>query len=195
MGAYSPAPPFTAAIEAEVMARIIRPTLAEMAARGTPFHGVLFAGLMLTATGPRLIEYNVRFGDPECQVLMLRLESDLLPMLRDAATGRLPEAPRWRDAPALLVVLTTQGYPGAYRNGTAIRGLERAAEVSGVTLFHAGTRLVDGVLQAHGGRVLGVGAVAPDIAAARDAAYAAIARIDWPEAAFRRDIAWRALPG
>ena len=194
MGAYSPAPAFTPAIEAEVMARIIRPSLAEMAARGTPFTGVLFAGLMLTATGPRLIEYNVRFGDPECQVLMLRLESDLLPFLRDAAAGHLPaEPPRWRDAPALVVVMANQGYPGPVVNGSAIAGLEAAAAVPGVAIFHAGTRGAPGAITAHGGRVLGVAAMAADLAAARDAAYAAIALIDWPEGQFRRDIGWRAL--
>ncbi len=195
MGAYSPAPAFTPAIEAEVMARIIRPTLAEMAARGTPFSGVLFAGLMLTATGPRLIEYNVRFGDPECQVLMLRLESDLLPFLHAAAHGRLPaEPPRWRDAAALVVVMASRGYPGPVVNGSAIGGLEAAAAVPGVAIFHAGTRGGPGAITAHGGRVLGVGAAAPDLAAARDAAYAAIGLIDWPEGQYRRDIGWRALP-
>ncbi len=195
MGAYSPAPAFTPAIEAEVMERIIHPTLAEMAARGTPFHGVLFAGLMLTATGPRLIEYNVRFGDPECQVLMLRLASDLLPFLRDAAAGHLPaEAPRWREDPALVVVMASLGYPGAVVNGSAIGGLDAAAAVPGVVVFHAGTRGGSGAITAHGGRVLGIGATARDLAAARNAAYAAIGLIDWPEGQYRRDIGWRALP-
>jgi phosphoribosylamine--glycine ligase len=194
MGAYSPAPAFTPAIEAEVMARIIRPSLAEMAARGTPFTGVLFAGLMLTATGPRLIEYNVRFGDPECQVLMPRLDSDLLDLLHRCATGRLAGAvPRWRDETALTVVMAADGYPGEPKKGTAIGGLA-AAEATGATVFHAGTALAgDGTLIANGGRVLGVTATGAAAAEAQRRAYAAVDRIDWPGGFCRRDIGWRAL--
>ena len=189
MGAYSPAPALSPALQAEAMERIIQPCLDEMAARGTPFTGVLFAGLMLTAQGPKLIEFNVRFGDPECQVLMLRLESDLLPLLHAAAQGRLAgQAPRWRDDSALLVVLATRGYPGAYPSGSEIRGL---AGLPGI--FHAGTRRQGERILAQGGRVLGVGAIGATLAEARDAAYATIDRIDWPEGFCRRDIGWRAL--
>ena len=191
MGAYSPAPAFTDAQRATVMTRIIRPCLDEMAARGTPFTGVLFAGLMLTAQGPRLIEFNVRFGDPECQALLLRLESDLLELLDAAAHGRLAgHTPHWRDEAAILVVLATRGYPGAYRNGSEIRGLD---SVRGAQLFHAGTRRDGARILAHGGRVLGVGATGATLAEARAAAGLAIAAIDWPEGFCRGDIGWRAL--
>ena len=191
MGAYSPAPAFTDAQRDAVMAGIIRPCLDEMAARGTPFTGVLFAGLMLTAQGPRLIEFNVRFGDPECQALLLRLESDLLELLDAAAHGRLAgHAPRWRADAAILVVLATRGYPGAYRNGSEIRGLEA---VRGAQVFHAGTRRDGARILAHGGRVLGVGATGATLADARAAVGSAIAAIDWPEGFCRGDIGWRAL--
>ncbi len=195
MGAYSPPPAFTPGLEAEVMARIVRPSLAEMARRGTPFRGVLFAGLMLTAAGPKLIEFNVRFGDPECQALMLRLRSDLLAALLAAAEGRLGEvALEWDPRPSLCVVMAAEGYPGAYRRGTAIRGLDRAAAVPGVQVFHAGTAAgPDGAVLAQGGRVLGVTAVGETVRAARDAAYRAVDAIDWPEGFCRRDIAYRAL--
>ncbi|MBW8268358.1 phosphoribosylamine--glycine ligase [Caldovatus aquaticus] len=195
MGAYSPPPAFTAAIEDEVMARIVRPTLAEMARRGTPFRGVLFAGLMLTAEGPRLIEFNVRFGDPECQALLVRLRSDLLSALLAACDGELADFDlRWEPLHALVVVMAAKGYPGPYVKGTEIRGLERAARVPGVHIFHAGTaRREDGALIAVGGRVLGVAGTGATLRAARDAAYAAVDAIDWPEGFCRRDIGWRAL--
>lgn len=197
MGAYSPPPVFTDALRDEVMARIIRPTLAEMARRGTPFRGVLFAGLMLTETGPRLIEYNVRFGDPECQALMVRLRSDLLLALLAAVDGGLRDFDlRWDARPSLTVVMAAAGYPGAYAKGTEIRGLDRAAAIPGVQVFHAGTaRRADGAVVAAGGRVLGVTAVAGTLAEARDAAYRAVDAIDWPEGFCRRDIAYRALTG
>ena len=194
MGAYSPPPAFTVALQAEVMARIIRPTLAEMARRGTPFRGVLFAGLMLTADGPRLIEYNVRFGDPECQALLLRLESDLLAALLAACDGGLRDvALRWRDSHSLVVVMAARGYPGAHAKGAEIRGLDRAAAVPGVRVFHAGTARVDGAVVANGGRVLGVGATGATLLEARDAAYRAVEALDWPEGFCRRDIGARAL--
>jgi phosphoribosylamine---glycine ligase len=194
MGAYSPAPCFTPAIEAEVMDRIIRPTAREMARRGTPCSGVLFAGLMLTKTGPRLIEYNVRFGDPECQVLTLRLENDLLQLLLSCAEGRLGHvSPSWRDGFALTVVMAAEGYPGEPRQGTEIKGLDRAAALPGVTVFHAGTKTDGGRLLAKGGRVLNISAVGSTVAEARARAYAAVDAVDWPEGFCRRDIAWRAL--
>ncbi|MFN3447221.1 MAG: phosphoribosylamine--glycine ligase [Roseococcus sp.] len=197
MGAYSPPPAWTPALEAEVMATCIRPVLAEMARRGAPFTGVLFAGLMLTEAGPRLLEFNVRFGDPECQALMLRLRSDLLPALVAATQGELAMFDlRWERLASILVVMAAEGYPEAPRTGTEIRGLEAAAQVPDVTIFHAGTaRREDGALVAAGGRVLGVGAVGATLAEARAAAYAAVERIDWPGGFCRRDIGWRALKG
>jgi phosphoribosylamine---glycine ligase len=195
MGAYSPAPIFTAAAESEVMARILRPTAEEMARRGTPCQGVLFAGLMMTREGPKLIEYNCRFGDPECQVLMQRLESDLLPILLACAKGNLTDlpAPAWSADPALTVVLAAEGYPGTPRKGTEIRGVAKAEKLDGVTVFHAGTALQGERLVANGGRVLNVTARGNTVAEARARAYAAIERIDWPEGFCRKDIAWRAL--
>ena len=195
MGAYSPPPVFTEALREQVMAEVVRPTLAEMARRGTPFRGVLFAGLMLTAQGPKLIEFNVRFGDPECQALMVRLRSDLLLALLAAADGELRDFTlRWDPRPSLTVVMAAAGYPGAYAKGTEIRGLERAAAVPGVEVFHAGTaRRADGALVATGGRVLGVTAVGESLQAARDAAYRAVDAIDWPAGFCRRDIAYQAL--
>ncbi len=197
MGAYSPAPAFTAAMQGEVMNRIIQPCLDEMARRGMPFRGVLFAGLMLTAQGPKLIEFNVRFGDPECQVLMLRLQSDLLELLHASAHGTLSgRIPLWSEKAAILVVMATRGYPGAYTNGSEIRGLAAAGATPGVRIFHAGTRAADGRITAHGGRVLGIGATGDTLAEARAAATTAIAAIDWPEGFCRSDIGWRALtPG
>ncbi len=195
MGAYSPAPAFTPALEAQVMASCIQPVLAELERRGAPFRGVLFAGLMLTADGPKLLEFNVRFGDPECQALMLRLESDLLPALLAAARGDLSGiALDWSAEPSLLVVMAAEGYPGTPRAGTRIGGLNAAAAVPGVQVFHAGTRAgEDGAVLAAGGRVLGIGARAATLRAARDAAYAAVDALDWPEGFCRRDIGWRAL--
>ncbi|MBY0338730.1 MAG: phosphoribosylamine--glycine ligase [Acetobacteraceae bacterium] len=195
MGAYSPPPVFTEALRDEVMARIVRPTLVEMARRGTPFRGVLFAGLMITADGPKLIEFNVRFGDPECQALMLRLKSDLLPALLAACQGELSTFDlRWESDASILVVMAAEGYPGTPRKGTEIRGLERAAQLPGVQIFHAGTALTeDGRLVANGGRVLGIGATGRTLRDARDAAYAAVDLIEWPEGFCRRDIGHRAL--
>nr|WP_294168979.1 phosphoribosylglycinamide synthetase C domain-containing protein [uncultured Sphingomonas sp.] len=174
---------------------MVRPTLAEMARRAAPFRGVLFVGLMLTATGPRLIEFNARFGDPECQALMLRLRSDLLEALLAACDGRLADTDlRWSDAHSLVVVMAARGYPGAYGKGTAIRCLDRAAAVPCAQVFHAGTGAgPDGAVLATGGRVLGIGARGNTLREARDAAYEAAAAVDWPEGFYRRDIGHRAL--
>ena len=194
MGAYSPAPVVTAEIERIALDRIFKPTVAAMKAEGCPFKGVLFAGLMVTKAGPRLLEFNVRFGDPECQVLMARLKSDLLPALVAARDGELKEFDlRWHDEPALCVVMAAKGYPGAHARNTPIRGLERAAAVEGVRIFHAGTARAGGDIVAVGGRVLGVTARGASVAEARQRAYAAVDAIDWPGGFCRRDIAWRAL--
>jgi phosphoribosylamine--glycine ligase len=194
MGAYSPAPCLTAALEAEIMARIIRPTVAAMAAEGRPFKGVLFAGLMLTAEGPQLIEYNTRFGDPECQVLMMRLKSDLLPALIAARDGALKDFDlRWRDETALCVVLAAKGYPGEPLKGTEIGGLKEAGHRDGVKIFHAGTRAEGGKILADGGRVLGVTALGASAEEAQRKAYETVDRIAWPEGFCRRDIGWRAV--
>lgn len=194
MGAYAPPPAFTPALEQVTMERIVLPTLAEMARRGTPFRGVLFAGLMLTDDGPKLIEFNVRLGDPECQVLMLRLQSDLLPALMAARDGELRHFDlRWRKEAALGVVLAAQGYPESPHPAGEIRGLAEAATTPGVEIFHSGTRSEDGRILPEGGRVLTVCATGPDLRKARDAAYAAVDRIDWPEGFCRRDIGWQAL--
>lgn len=197
MGAYSPPPALTPGVEQAVMERVIRPTLAEMTRRGTPFRGVLFAGLMLTADGPKLIEFNVRFGDPECQALLLRLRSDLLPALLAACDGELERFDlRWNDTASIGVVMASRGYPEAPERGSEIRGLDRAASVPGVMVFHAGTESdAAGRVRAAGGRVLTVCAAAPTLAAARDAAYAGVAAIDWPEGFCRKDIGHRALRG
>ena len=194
MGAYSPAPVMTPQMEQATLERIIRPTIAEMARRGTPFSGVLYAGLMIDATGPRLVEYNVRFGDPEAQVLMLRLKSDIVPALMACATGGLDQVTLdWHDDPALTVVMAAEGYPGAYSKGDVIGGLGAAGSVDGVTVFHAGTRVGAGGVEAHGGRVLNISAIGATVAEARTRAYAAVDRVDWPGGFVRRDIAWRAL--
>jgi phosphoribosylamine---glycine ligase len=194
MGAYSPAPCVTPAIEREVMERIIGPTVRGMAAEGRPYKGVLYAGLMLAREGPKLIEYNVRFGDPECQVLLPRLMSDLLPALMAARDGVLDGFDlRWHDEAAVCVVLAAKGYPGDPVKGTEIAGLTEAASDPAVRIFHAGTRLDGARLLADGGRVLDVVALGRDVAAARATAYAAIDRIRWPGGFWRRDIGWRAL--
>ncbi len=194
MGAYSPPPALSPALAEVAMQRIVHPALAELARQGTPFRGVLFAGLMMTAEGPKLIEFNARFGDPECQALVLRLRSDLLPALQAACDGELAHfALRWADEASVAVVMAARGYPGDPVKGTEIRGLERAAAVPGVQLFHAGTQLLEGRLVATGGRVLTVCATGADLRAARDAAYRAMAAIDWPEGFCRHDIGWRAL--
>lgn len=194
MGAYSPPPSFTPALNDEVMARIIRPALAEMATRGHPFRGVLFAGLMLTEQGPKLIEFNVRFGDPECQALLVRLKSDLLTALLAAADGALDHFDlRWSDQHSMGVVMATRGYPGSYAKGSEIRRLERAAELPGVVVFHAGTRTDGGHIVANGGRVLTVIGTGATLQEARDRAYAGVAAIDWPEGFCRSDIGHHAL--
>lgn len=194
MGAYSPAPIMDAAMCARVMDAIIKPTVATMAADGTPFKGVLFAGLMITEEGPQLIEYNVRFGDPECQVLMLRLESDLLPALLASAKGGLSGVElQWRDACAVTVVMAANGYPGDYAKGDAIGGLDAAGAVEGVQIFHAGTARKDGQITANGGRVLNITATGANVSEAVARAYRAVDLIDWPGGFCRRDIAWRAL--
>ena len=192
MGAYSPASIFTAELEARVMAEIVRPTVEALAAEGMPYSGILFAGLMLTADGPKLIEYNARFGDPECQVLMMRLETDLLDLLLLTAQDRLAEAepPRMRAGAALTVVLAAQGYPGTAAKGGAIAGLD-AAEQDGAKVFHAGTALDGGGLVANGGRVLAVTASGATVAEARGLAYAAVDAIHFPSGFCRRDIGWR----
>ena len=194
MGAYSPAAVMTPAIVQRTLDEIIRPTVTAMAARGTPFRGVLFAGLMIGADGPKLIEYNTRFGDPECQVLMMRLKSDLLAALLATADGVLGSFDlRWRDDPALTVVMAARGYPGHYSKGDEIRGLAQAAVLPGVEIFHAGTRREGDRILADGGRVLNVTARGATIAQARDRAYAAVAAIDWPGGFCRSDIGWRAV--
>ena len=194
MGAYSPAPVMTEEMIRRTMDEIIYPTVRAMAAEGMPYRGVLYAGLMITDAGPKLIEYNCRFGDPECQVLMMRLKSDLLPALIATVDGELANFDlRWHDEPALTVVMAARGYPGDYVKGTEIRGLYAAAAVEGVQIFHAGTKADGDRILANGGRVLNVTAMGATIAEARERAYAAIDRLDWPEGFCRRDIAWRAL--
>jgi phosphoribosylamine---glycine ligase len=194
MGAYSPAAVMTPQLIERTMESIIQPTVRAMAERGTPFKGVLFAGLMLTAAGPKLIEYNVRFGDPECQVLMLRLKSDLLAALLATVDGVLKTFDlRWHEDAALSVVLAARGYPGQHAVGTEIRGLEAAGALDHVEVFHAGTAREGGRLIATGGRVLAVTARAHSVGEARRRAYAAVARIDWPEGFYRTDIGWRAV--
>jgi phosphoribosylamine---glycine ligase len=194
MGAYSPPPALTAAIAEAAMARIVRPALAELARRGTPFRGFLFAGLMLTPEGPKLIEFNARLGDPEFQAVVLRLRSDLLAAVKATCDGELDHfALHWHDDAAIAVVMAARGYPGEPVKGSEIRGLERAAGEPGVRIFHAGTARREGRLVATGGRVLAVCATGADLRAARDAAYRAVDAIDWPEGFCRRDIGWRAL--
>jgi phosphoribosylamine--glycine ligase len=194
MGAYSPAPVMTPEMSERVMAEVIRPTVAGMAKRGLPFQGVLFAGLMIGKAGPKLIEYNVRFGDPECQVLMMRLKDDLLTLLIAAADGTLDRVSvRWHSEAALTVVMAAKGYPGLYGRGSEIRNIAAAAEGDDVEVFQAGTQLKDGKLIAVGGRVLNVSALGKDVREAQKRAYEAVDRIDWPEGFCRRDIGWRAL--
>ena len=195
MGAYSPAPVLTPALEARALDEIVAPTVRAMREAGTPFSGVLYAGLMLTATGPKLIEYNVRFGDPECQVLMARFGGDLLATLLAVAEGRLGEvAPQFCDETALTVVVAAKGYPGTPKAGGRIGGIA-AAEAAGATVFQAGTKMADGALVASGGRVLAVTAVAADIETARAAAYSGVAAIDFADGFFRHDIGARAIEG
>ena len=194
MGAYSPAPVLTPEIEARAMEEIVKPTMRIMAERGTPYQGVLYAGLMIKDGLPRLVEYNVRFGDPECQVLMMRLGAQALDLMQAAAEGRLQEAQvNWGDDHAITVVMAANGYPGAYEKGSQIKGLEALPEDSSNMVFHAGTARHDGAIIATGGRVLNVTARGHSLQEARDRAYAMADQIDWPAGFFRRDIGWRAL--
>ncbi len=194
MGAYSPAPNVDAAMSARIMAEIIEPTLQAMTAMGAPYKGVLYAGLMITREGPKLIEYNARFGDPETQVLMLRLMSDLVPALLASRDGMLKSFDlRWYADPALTVVMAAKGYPGAYARGSVIEGLDEAAKIEGVEIFHAGTKAEGGKILANGGRVLNISAIGKTVRQAQGRAYEAIARIRWPEGFYRHDIGWRAV--
>jgi phosphoribosylamine--glycine ligase len=194
MGAYSPAPVLTPALVARVMKEIVEPTVAAMKSRGTPFKGVLFAGLMLTKDGPKLIEYNARFGDPETQVLMMRLDSDILPALIACHDGTLDKVSlRWKDEAALTVVMAAKGYPGDYAKDTEIGGLDAAGKLPGVQVFHAGTRAEGGRILANGGRVLNVTATGKTVGEAQARAYKAVALIDWPGGFCRKDIGWRAV--
>ena len=194
MGAYSPAPVMTDDVVARTMAEIIEPTLAEMARRGAPYQGVLFAGLMIEDGAPSLIEYNVRFGDPECQALMLRLGAQALDLMLAAAEGRLAEArPQWADDHAMTVILAAKGYPGAYAKGEIIGGLDKAAARPRTRVFHAGTAGKDGQIVSNGGRVLAVTARGDTLAEAHERAYASVGDIDWPGGFCRIDIGWRAL--
>jgi len=194
MGAYSPAPVMTPQMNQRVMDEIVLPTVAALKKAGAPYKGVLFAGLMITDKGPQLIEYNVRFGDPECQVLMLRLMSDLVPALIAARDGQLKNFDlRWYPDAALTVVMATKGYPGAYDKGSVIEGLDQAAQVEGVEIFHAGTKADGKKILANGGRVLNVSARGKTVAEAQARAYQAVDRIKWPEGFCRRDIGWRAI--
>jgi len=194
MGAYSPAPVMTDAIVAKTMAEIIEPSMAEMARRGTPFQGVLFAGLMIKNGQPKLIEYNVRFGDPECQCLMLRLGAQALDLMLAASEGRLDEmSVSWADDHAMTVVMAATGYPGSYDKGSVVKGLDALPETSSEMCFHAGTARQDGQIKAVGGRVLALTARGDTLAQARDRAYALVDRVDWPEGFNRGDIGWRAL--
>ena len=194
MGAYSPTPFVTSEIHDQIMSRIISPTVAGMKARGAPFRGVLYAGVMLTEQGPKLFEYNVRFGDPECQVLMLRMMSDIVPAFLAACDGELKHFNlRWYPEAAITVVMAAKGYPGDYRKGSRIEGLDDAAEIDGVEIFHAGTLAKDGAILANGGRVLNVCALGKTVTEAQARAYASIDRINWPDGFCRRDIAWQAV--
>ena len=194
MGAYSPAPVMTDAMIARTMNEIVMPTLRAMAAKGMPYKGVLFAGLMITKDGPKLIEYNARFGDPETQVLMLRLMSDLIPALLASVDGQLKNFDlRWFPDPALTVVMAAKGYPGDYAKGSRIEGLDEAAKVEGVEIFHAGTKASGGGILANGGRVLNISASGKTVSEAQRRAYEAIERIKWPEGFCRRDIGWQAV--
>ncbi|UWR42133.1 phosphoribosylamine--glycine ligase [Phaeobacter inhibens] len=194
MGAYSPAPVLSAEIEAKAMEEIVKPTMQVMAERGMPYQGVLYAGLMIKDGQPRLVEYNVRFGDPECQVLMMRLGAQALDLMQAAAEGRLAETQvNWADDHAITVVMAAEGYPGSYEKGSEIKGLEALPEDSSNMVFHAGTKAEAGKIQAVGGRVLNVTARGDTLQEARDRAYAMVDGVDWPQGFFRRDIGWRAL--
>ncbi len=194
MGAYSPAPVLSTEIEARAMEEIVRPTMAEMKRRSMPFQGVLYAGLMIKDGQPRLVEYNVRFGDPECQVLMMRLGAQALDLMHAAAEGRLSETRvNWADDHAITVVMAANGYPGTYEKGSVINGLHRVSENSSNMVFHAGTKVADGQIVASGGRVLNVTARGETLQEARDRAYAMVYGVDWADGFYRRDIGWQAL--
>lgn len=194
MGAYSPAPIMDDAVTHKAMEEIIRPTMAEMAKRGTPFEGVLFVGLMIKNGQPRLVEYNVRFGDPECQCLMMRLGGQILDLLQACAEHRLADiTANWADDHALTIVMAANGYPGTYEKGSVIKGLNALPETSSEMTFHAGTALKDGNITATGGRVLAVTARAATLQSAHDMAYSQAHKIEWPEGFMRTDIGWRAL--
>ncbi|MGA2894782.1 MAG: phosphoribosylamine--glycine ligase [Xanthobacteraceae bacterium] len=194
MGAYSPAPNIDAPMSARVMNEIIAPTMRAMKAMGAPYKGVLYAGLMITREGPKLIEYNARFGDPETQVLMLRLMSDLVPALLASRDGMLKSFDlRWYPDPALTVVMAAKGYPGSYARGTVIECLDEAGAIEGVEIFHASTKAEGGKILANGGRVLNVSAIGKTVGQAQQRAYEAISRIHWPEGFYRHDIGWRAV--
>jgi phosphoribosylamine--glycine ligase len=195
MGAYSPAPIFTPEMQVRVMQEMVRPTVDEMARMGCPFTGALFAGLMITAKGPRLLEYNVRFGDPETQAMLPRMKSDFLQMLIAASEGRLNEIQTdWHDQTALCVVMAANGYPGDYQKGSVIKGIDAANKVDNAKVYHAGTKLNDkGELTSYGGRVLGVTAMGSTAEEAQRTAYEAVDKIDWPGGFCRRDIGWRAI--
>lgn len=194
MGTYSPTPIMNDALKNQVIKNIINPTLQAMRNRGYAFKGILFAGLMITKDGPKLLEYNVRFGDPETQVLMMRLKSDLLPLLYDAALGKLEDKIiEWHSQPAVCVVMAANGYPGDYKKGSEIKNLEVANNINYAKIFHAGTKFDGDKILANGGRVLGVTASGDNIKDACDKAYAIVNKIDWPEGFYRRDIAWRAI--
>ena len=194
MGAYSPAPVMDDAMCARAMAEIIEPTVRAMADEGMPYRGVLYAGLMITDKGPELIEYNCRFGDPECQVLMMRLRDDIVALMLAACDGTIDKVSvRWRDEAALCVVMAAAGYPGSIEKGSQINGLDVASEPDDVEIFHAGTKAVEKVIQANGGRVLNICALGDTVGAAQRLAYEAVAKVDWPEGFCRRDIGWRAV--
>ncbi len=194
MGCYSPAPIFTDAVREKTMSKIVEPVVSELARRGTPYVGVLYAGLMIKEGEPRLVEFNARFGDPECQILMRLLKSDILPALHAAATKKLAGHNfQWSDEAAALVVMAANGYPGSYEKGSIIKGVDAANAAPSVVVFHAGTKLEDNTLRANGGRVLNITATGADIREAIDRAYAGVNAIEWPDGFYRRDIGWRAL--
>jgi len=194
MGAYAPAPVMTPEIVERTMREVIEPTMRGMAEIGAPFSGILFLGLMIGKDGPKLIEYNTRFGDPECQVLMMRLKSDLLVLINAAVDGKLDEVSLdWKDQPALTVVMAAEGYPSNVKKGSVIRDLDKLEGIDGVKVFHAGTAEKNGSIVASGGRVLNITAIADTVAEAQARAYEAVKLIDWPEGFYRSDIGWRAV--
>ena len=194
MGAYSPATIVTNATATRIMTTIIQPTINAMSSEGCPFKGILFAGLMIKDGEVKTLEFNVRFGDPECQVLMARLDSDIVEAIDAAVTGKLVDINlSWKEEAALVVVMATNGYPSTYQNGSEIKNLNEVSEIDGVTIFHAGTKAKNGKILANGGRVLGVTALGSDVKAAQKKAYSAVDSIDWKQGFCRRDIGWRAI--